>query len=564
MATSEIYIDLADTTTWIARDAEGSAISGPYEQKPDNQPKVQWSLNAFAFTGGVKSLTPHLPTGIPTTPGVDSQGFIAPDLLHLIDTTGKEIYLFITNTNEIRTLDPTHWVFRGVWQSLVVRGALGAFLKYSQTVFQTQTLHTFVGGDSFGAGIVVGGDAPSGHSVFSYTYDTNAVEVFNLTGIDLTLERKLGMTSHQNYLLFWDESTIYWSSPIDFQDFTPAIGGGGSTRISEAKGKILVIVPNPQGLIVYCEQNMVHVAFSGDSANPWIFNEIAGSAGVLLSVGNLPLVTNLESGALQIAITSKGIVSVTSNGVQLVDAPLNEMLSNQRIELKPINSVDITAVYPISPATIKLSSKVSKLDLIGDTLFITVGVPRGNDGDNPLIGRLYAFNLATGLTAIFEGTYMGIVQASSFSTSGEALQSVPLNYFGILRDKYLVGDTGTTPIALNLAQGSERVYEDLGLGMRDTEVLLGDIHVVRNKTTIIHSVRLDGRIRGEDLDSEPCKVFVYSKSTIGSTSPVEYIYNGATDTFYGYAEGKDLQLEIRGKNFYLIGANVEVEVGGEF
>lgn len=66
------------------------------------------------------------------------------------------------------------------------------------------------------------------------------------------------------------------------------------------------------------------------------------------------------------------------------------------------------------------------------------------------------------------------------------------------------------------------------------------------------------------MGTDRCRVFVYSKSTLGATNPIEFIFNPLDESYYGYIEGKDLLLEVRGKNFYLTGIEVEVERGGKF
>ena len=571
MSTTKLYLDLSLASTWIAEDEQSSTIKGLFEQKQDNLPKVIWAVNTIPFSEGIKSFTPVNPDNIHNLPTNDSNKSYY-DLDTMIDSDGNMTYLTIQNNLLAGAGGRRKYTvyYNGAWVSIMdVVGQWSYNFHKRVTLFQNQTIFTLEGSEIFAAGVNVQGDPLTNNDLFTYSTVNNRVEVYNLVGVRIDQnEPKSGITSFQNYLLFWDTNRVYWSSPTDFTDFTPAIGGGGSTRISEAKGDILTIVPNPTGLMVYCKQNIVHAAFSGDSSNPWVFTEVAGSSGILQST-HKPIVTSSETSSIQFAATGAGLVAITDSKVTILDNKMLENFDNLEVETKAQGSSDIERVT--NPLLSIATTKIYNLRIIGQNLFIFTGSTLWafENPEYSQLGRLYIMSMVTGKITKLEGTYLSVAQLVNLDKIIDTTIFLARKT-DLIPNKYLLSallsDTVVVPIELDMASNTQRQLGTfpVGISIRPAEVLVGIVSVTRSSTTMIHSIKLDGRGHVNGDDTGRATVSVYSKSVFGATSPQEFIYNPVDDTYYGYAEAKDLMVEIKGNNFYFTGMSIEVERGGNF
>ncbi len=567
-------MDLSQASSWISADQLDNTISGAFEQKQDNLPKVVWGMNTIPYTAGIKSLTAGKDAALEDLPALTT-----PDPLFsldaAIDRNGSLHYLALDDTIDGVKKRLSYNAFSSEWKTITSGTYVNSYFHRRQTVFQNQTVYAHTTVDSFDPSVQIVGDAPSGNDVFFYADLAHQVQVFNLSGMNLNpLFGVQGITSHQNYLLFWDFDTVYWSNPIDFTDFTPSIGGGGNTKIAEARGNILTIVPNPTGLMIYCKYNIVHAAFSGDATNPWIFTEVAGSEGLLISIAGQPLVTSNESSAIQMAVTPTGIVSVADNGVQPLNVSMLEMFDDLAVEKKDIGTVDFTRKFYDYTGELLASTKIYNIKLIGRELFIMSGKSTNlTDKTEYTDGRMHVLNLQTNKVSLLEGTYLDVSPKINLSKTlaGGVNMAVrpdiqPNSYVGAIRDTIFPNAAET--IVLDFAGTTDRDIGSFNNGtiQRDAEFLVGNISVSRENTTIIHSVMLDGRLHADSdtLGTKRAKVFGYSKSSLGASNPVEFTYNTGDGRYYGHVEGKDLLIEVRGENFYLTGMEVEIEQGGIF
>lgn len=568
MATRQLYMDLSLASSWISADNQDSTISGAFEQKQENLPKVVWSMNTVPFTAGAKSLTPSQYDDVPDLAITSIFGPLY-DLGVVVDFVGDITYMSNNDTlsagtsRQIDIYNSTSVTWKRLSSSNI---DMKRFHK-RQTLFQTQTLFAHTAGEAIDGAVTING-ALTGNDVFSYKISDNSINVSTLNGIVISDKSKFGMTSHQNYLIFWDKDRIYWSNPIDFTDFTPSIGGGGNTQIAEAAGEIITIVPNLTGLVIYCRGNIVHAAFSGDASNPWIFTAIAGSSG-LVSSGQRHLVTSNESLTIQVAVLAEGLVQITENEVTPLSPAVLEAFNDTQIEKKAVGIVDFTRKgLPFDPInTLEFSTEISQLKIIGSDLFIFTGDTTfyaSNMAEHFADNRLNIFNLRTNRLVIVEGMYASATREINLNTGSKAEQ-LPSKY---LTNKRHTLSNGSTFVSLNLADNTNRVdggFSEADAEFRDAEFLVGNISISRERTTIIHSIKLDGRLEEDGgVGTNLAKVFAYSKEVLGASNPIEFIYNPADGTHYGHIEAKDVLVEVRGKNFYLTGMEIEVESGGVF
>ena len=75
----------------------------------------------------------------------------------------------------------------------------------------------------------------------------------------------------------------------------------------------------------------------------------------------------------------------------------------------------------------------------------------------------------------------------------------------------------------------------------------------------------DNPVPAEALAEEEAsraEVYVYSEFR-PATDPVKFIYNPATKLYVGFAVGREIEVEVRGHNFYLTDIEIEVQDGGD-
>jgi hypothetical protein len=102
---------------------------------------------------------------------------------------------------------------------------------------------------------------------------------------------------------------------------------------------------------------------------------------------------------------------------------------------------------------------------------------------------------------------------------------------------------------------------------RDAEVFIGNISLNPERDTELIAVKLFGtplhvdRFNVED-ETTRLRVFAYS-SVRGLDTAVEFPYFPKVGKYLGFIVGDDIQVELRGSNFYLTDIELEVQDGGK-
>lgn len=115
---------------------------------------------------------------------------------------------------------------------------------------------------------------------FRYDQATTAMVAVVLTG--LVVANINGICAAQGFLLAWDDlNNIYRSQAASPLDFTPdpALGSGAGIP-QDLRGKIVCVLPIAGGYIVYTNANAVAGVFQQNIRYPFIYREVAGSAGI--------------------------------------------------------------------------------------------------------------------------------------------------------------------------------------------------------------------------------------------------------------------------------------------
>lgn len=115
--------------------------------------------------------------------------------------------------------------------------------------------------------------------VFAFNYVQSTLVYFPLNGVDDT--KIQGICASSGYLIAWDNTRIYWSSTEHIADFEPSlITGAGSSLVEGLKGNIQLCKEIGGGFIIYTDVTIISASYSANGALPWVFDVLAGGAGV--------------------------------------------------------------------------------------------------------------------------------------------------------------------------------------------------------------------------------------------------------------------------------------------
>jgi hypothetical protein len=191
--------------------------------------------------------------------------------------------------------------------------------------------------------------AVAGLGLFTYNFESAELELQTITAIDPS--KILGVCSAGSYLLLWTSDTVYYSSQITPLDFTPIPQAGGSTKILAVKGQITCLLPISGGFIAYTDKNAVSAVLSGNASFPFVFDEIAGSAGV-----EKPSHVSHDSNRdRHVAWTSSGFQFVTVKRAEPIWADLSDSLARNIMVVPNPEQADFPDLQDIEELDIKLN-----------------------------------------------------------------------------------------------------------------------------------------------------------------------------------------------------------------
>lgn len=409
----------------------------------------------------------------------------------------------------------------------------------------------------------------------SIDINSNKLKYYAINVVDFVDDHILGVSSFGNYMILFNKDRVYWSNPLDFTDFTPASGGGGSSRVSEARGPIITAVPFYNGVLLYCQHNIISMSYSGDSSNPWIFREVPNSSGIYITNSSfhpVALVTRNEQTQQHFAYLSTGLSVITESGVQALPPEINSVISNSYIAMKEAgkSTVDFETVISPENAIPILQDMYS----YGNHLFFIVGLM----GFTLDFNKLYAYNLVTrqwsSITGNWRTVHPAISARSSNNTGDSAFQSksrmVP-DRFTALTISYINGNT-TQIRGRDFSFNTRGDGDYLNNTNPNSEILIGNISLMPEYYTQLHTVEFaqhdvlssDGYGNTLDPDEHRVRVFAFDVLTQKGDTPVEFIYSKEHNKYYGFIEGKNIKLLISGKYFDLSHVKLEVSRGGRY
>jgi hypothetical protein len=445
------------------------------------------------------------------------------------------------------------------------------YFPVKHTMFQTRTLVLWTAGDSLGSAWSATG-LTTDYAFLEFNLVTNSVVAHNITGYLQWGTAWIGVASWGNYMLVYTLERVYYSSPLNFKDFTPADGLGGSLKISEAQGPIQMIVPHSNGFLIYCRRNIVNAEYSGDPVAPFILTEVRDSAGLILFEGE-PLVTRNEQSAFQVALTSEGLMFVSPNGAQPAPPQLQNLVNLEYVEEREVGSGKITRhFYPDSDNTQYRYNKLKRLELFGTKLFMLMG-DLAPEAGNETYNRMCVFDIQTEETLWIEGDIVSVVPnlnlLKSITNTRDFQNKIPhiVESYLLTKRAVLAGQATYKNIILDLANGTSSTTFPVGAyAFRPCEIMFSNLSLKRGYLTELYAVTPVGRVSLAEYD-EPAdpttllSVEVYSELD-GFTTPQVFVWEPTTLKWVGFAVGAKLRVLLRGNYFVLNEVSFEVQLGG--
>lgn len=263
---------------------------------------------------------------------------------------------------------PTKYGYSSVVKAQLIAGTPGKMFKSSQQVVGPDNSKYSLASTSTGAAAALAGSSSwtyqttipgitaltefstahiDGQQYFMYSQlglyklNTGPISFSAVTPVALTVANLRCMCGANGYVLIADDDTVYWDSPGARMDFTPVLGGAGSTKISYLRGRIIAMFPLANGFIVYSTGNAVSAKYSGNPNVPWIFREVAGSGGIAFGY-NVAEADNLD---FHLVWTSKGLQQVSADRAENMLPEFTEFAQVGRREILTLVSASIGAPF---------------------------------------------------------------------------------------------------------------------------------------------------------------------------------------------------------------------------
>lgn len=216
----------------------------------------------------------------------------------------------------------------------------------------------------------------AGVGLYKYDFSIQALVELTLTGV--TAASLDGITAASLYLIGWDETTVYWSNPLNATDFVPAQGGAGSSAILSNRSRILQCLPSTDSFIAYTNRSAIYCQATGNANYPFSFREIPSSAGV---AENEHVAYDAPNDR-HIAWTTSGFQLVTQKGASLLWPELSDSIAQGLYS----NAAD--KEYPYIVKSDKLLVKVSSIG----ARYIAVSIKR--NAAQPNYNHAYLYDIA--------------------------------------------------------------------------------------------------------------------------------------------------------------------------
>lgn len=162
----------------------------------------------------------------------------------------------------------------------------------------------------------------AGLGLYEYDFANNTLNLVSVPA--LSLPDIQGFIAAGAQLIAWSKNVLYWSSQTDPLDFVPSLAtGAGSSAVLAIRSDIVTCAPLLDGFIVYTAYNAVSARATGNVQFPWVFTEVAGSAGV----SSVDDVAFDQNSPLHITYTASGFQQVTDREAAYIWPDLTDGIS---------------------------------------------------------------------------------------------------------------------------------------------------------------------------------------------------------------------------------------------
>lgn len=340
-----------------------------------------------------------------------------------------------------------------------------------------------------------------------YYYDSASQSVKQVELQGLSMSSVMGIVAGVNYLVAYDETTIYYSAPGNEFNFTPTpIGAGGSARIIQAKGKFIACYAIQDGFIIYTAANAVAAIYNSNAAFPFTYKEIANSSGI-------PSASHVAweaSSGQHFVFTSSCIMVVTKTKAELVFPEVYDFLTRDTRQAFRVDSS--LATFPITSNAFTLDAV--KLSFLGSRYlsisykddFQDTDIKDSVLADGPFTAALI-YDLAQQKWGRLKVAHYKL---SSYLPASEVIALRYVDLIGTYEDQTLryldytrttqEVNAGDEAVAIHCSNGKlHRLSTYYDLGEYDQlrylpKLLQGRMAVVKNKTLVLHEVLAQGHV----------------------------------------------------------------------
>ncbi len=224
-----------------------------------------------------------------------------------------------------------------------------------------------------------------GVGVFAFNYLASTLVYLPLTGLD---DKEIhGIFASSGYLVVWDAANVYWSSTEHILDFVPSlITGAGSTRVEGLKGNIQLCKEIGGGFIIYSDVTIISAAYSSNQAIPWVFDVLAGGAGI-----RKPEAVSFDINTqIHFAWTTSGLMGVELHQVKPMFPQLTDFIASGISDTSPTVDAHPTIDYLDEYKEVYAAVISSRYLCIS---FGTVSAPLTNEYPIPALTQSFLYDL---------------------------------------------------------------------------------------------------------------------------------------------------------------------------
>lgn len=519
MSVIKLNLDLRPKGEALLAQNMGGEVLFSQTDQMEAKPLMLWMTNMVPTKQGMASTSElpqvsiaALPVGLPT---IDSSIELKPFIV--FDGTGASTYCMYLD---------------------------GKFLSFSPTIGKWVEVATATAGtahptEAFLRGKTYLHHKEAGLLTFAAGFGSTTVET--LSGVVVGLLK--GITTTSNYLIAWDDDTIYWSSPSDPLEFTPVVAtvatGAGSARIQQVRGTIVTCLPSTDGITIYTTKNAVSMVFSNNSARPWIWREVRGSTGVLDSA----YVSAEANSNTHFVWTTSGLQLIEGTKATIIFPEISDFLGGD--EFNRIAASDNTLESVIAPSIAIAVNFVSNRYLC-----ISYGEVDAHkefiliyDTALERWGRIKSDHLA-----VFAFTDPELVSDTTYDmlTLGmDQYTDVKCSYWKVTDRKNSISPSTLAIVKPDGSINKIELTRNDTVGRKEDqdsngELLIGDIKVSRDKQCLLSTIQLYGEFDEATLTVE-------TESTNGKVPTIPFPDPKVTGKFLSTASGDSHKLRINGK-----------------